>query len=287
MAKIATLEKDIAQVLKEGKKLDTYLLSRFGTNVAMKLQRQLERRTPTARTTPTIRASEIGMADSCSRKLWYTYHEPEKAEGMHSDSIMKFLYGDIIEEAVLTLAKAAGHTVEKEQDQVKFALGHYTVVGHIDAVIDGVLIDVKSTTPYGMKDFEAGRGGDKFGYRAQLNVYAVGTGIKEKAWLAVDKQAGAIKLFPETKKYDTYDLFDRAVNALGKTSDDQLAHRAVVAEGTSGNLKLDIECSYCSFKKHCWRAANAGAGLRGFAYGTGPVWLAHVAREPKVPEIKV
>lgn len=286
MAKIETLIDDIQDVLRKGKKLPSSALSKFGLNVALKLDRQLRRHERPARDPLTLRASEIGMVDSCARKLWYAFHMPEKGEAIDATAVMKFYYGDVVEETVLTLAKAAGHKVEREQEEIKFNLGMYKVVGHIDAVIDDVLVDVKSTTSYGLRDFEEGKGGDKFGYRGQLNVYAVGTGIKNKGWVAVDKTTGKMGYFPETKKYDTNDLFDKAVNALSKPDDSHNPHLPVVPDGKSGNLKLDVECSYCPYKKHCWRHANAGKGLRGFKYSTGITWLAHVVNEPKVPEVK-
>ena len=47
----------------------------------------------------------------------------------------------------------------------------------------------------------------------------------------------------------------------------------------SGNRKLCMNCSYCSFKKTCW------PNLRTFIYSHGPVFLTHVERPPKVEEV--
>lgn len=280
---IKDLEKDIRELLASSKTLPNEVLSKFGINVALKLDKQLRKHR--VREPNVIRASEIGMLDTCERKFWYNYHQPTLGAPIDGTTVMKFLYGDIIEETVITLAKAAGHKVEREQEQVKFALGHYTVKGHIDAVIDGVLVDVKSTTPYGMRDFEAGKGGDKFGYRAQLNVYSVGTGVAEKGWVAVDKQAGAIRYFIEDKPYDPYQLFDRAQEVLALPEPRAKLSRRPVMSEPSGNLALDIECSYCPYKKECWKDANKGKGVRTFAYSNGPKYLVHVVTEPKVREI--
>ena len=55
----------------------------------------------------------------------------------------------------------------------------------------------------------------------------------------------------------------------------------LVPEGTSGNMKLDIKCSYCPYKKACY------PDMRTFLYSRGPVHLAVVKKEPKVQEINV
>lgn len=253
--------------------------------MALKLDKQLRKRKE--REPNVIRASEIGMLDTCARKFWYNYHQPEVGAPIDSATAMKFLYGDIIEETVLTLAKAAGHKVEREQEEVKFSIGHYTVKGHIDAVIDGTLIDVKSTTPYGLKDFEAGRGGDKFGYRAQLNVYAVGVGIPDKGWIAVDKQSGAIRYFVESTPYDPYQLFDKAQEVLAvpdPRANAATPRRPVVTE-PNGNMTLDVECGYCAYKKECWKDVNSGRGIRTFTYGHGVKHYVHIVSMPRTKEI--
>lgn len=285
MTDIKKLEEDIKSTLAKGHVLSHEVLAKFGSNIAVKLDRQLtrlkEKREPNV-----IRASEIGMLDTCARKFWYSFHMDEAKEELAGETVMKFLYGDIIEETVITLAKAAGHKVEREQDTISFKLGHYEVRGHIDAIIDGVLIDVKSTTSYGMRDFEAGKGGDKFGYRAQLNVYSVGTGIKEKGWVAVDKQLGNIRYFPETKPYDVYKLFDKAQETLSiPTPVGKLTRLKAVPE-PNGNMSLGTECRYCQFKQECWKDANSGVGLRSFKYADGVKHLVHISSLPKVPEIK-
>jgi hypothetical protein len=284
MALIKTLERDIKKVLSEGHVLSHEVLGKFGANISVKLDRQLTRREP--RQPNVIRASEIGMLDTCPRKFWYSFHAPEAAEKHSGETVMKFLYGDIIEETVVTLAKAAAHTVEHEQADVYFKIGHYEVKGHIDCIIDGVLVDVKSTTSFGMRDFEAGKGGDKFGYRAQLNVYSVGMGVKEKGWVCVDKQLGSIKYFPETKPYDIYKLFDKAQDVLGMPTPVGKLNRLRAVAEPNGNMALCTECRYCSYKKECWKDANGGVGVRTFKYSDGPKYLVHVASEPRVDEIK-
>ncbi len=56
------------------------------------------------------------------------------------------------------------------------------------------------------------------------------------------------------------------------------------ADGVTGNRKLGVNCSYCSFKNECWSDSNKGEGLRKFIYSNGPRWLTTVKNEPKVSE---
>ena len=123
MATIATLEKDIHELLEEQKAtLSPGLLTSLGTNVAMSFQRQLTRnRVPKGRPDKTLYGSEIGLVSTCPRKLWYKYNFPLMASALPAHTVMKFTYGDVVEGVVLTLAKAAGHTVEHEQGEVEVA----------------------------------------------------------------------------------------------------------------------------------------------------------------------
>lgn len=282
MPNIETIEKDIVEVLRGGHRLPVEVLSKFGANVAMKLERQLKR-DKAPRESGVIRASEIGMVDTCAHKLWYSYHTPTVAEELGGTAIFKFLYGDIIEEATLTLARAAGHLVECEQQKIEISYRGYLIRGSIDAVVDGVLVDVKSTTQYGIKEFVAGRGGDKFGYRAQLNVYAAGMGAERKGWIAVDKTIGTIKWAEETRPYDVDKLLDKAVDTIESRSEPK--SRLLPTIESNGNASLSTECNYCPYKRECWKDANGGKGLRTFAYSTGHKHLVHVAALPKVAEV--
>jgi hypothetical protein len=252
MASIDTLETDINRLLTGGGTIPPDALVQYGSEIAAALDRQVTKAgTVRARPAKRVFGSEVGQYDTCPRKLWFTYHKPELGEELTGNVRMKFIYGDIIEETVLTLAKAAGHKVEHEQAEIRLDMpGGYELVGHIDAVVDGVLVDVKSTTSFGMKGFLAGTGGDKFGYRAQLRVYEDGMARKGTVtsgvgWIAVDKQLGHIKFIKETKPYNVVDLFSNVVATLDTANPAKVQGRKPVPEGSSGNMKLDTECSYC------------------------------------------
>lgn len=229
---------------------------------------------------PTLRMSSIGKPD---RQLWYEINKPELAEKLHPNSYMKFLIGDIVENVVLALAKLSGHKVEGEQDTMELA----GIKGHRDAVIDGHLVDVKSASPYSFKKFEEGLTHDKdaFGYLTQINSYMqasekdpIVTNKDEGAFLVVQKVTGDIHLDVHQKTVVPMDqVFEhkKKVVALPEPPD-----RCYEPEpmGKSGNMKLNVNCSYCPFKWTCHE------NLRGFHYSTGPVFLTDVKNEPKVAE---
>ena len=60
-----------------------------------------------------------------------------------------------------------------------------------------------------------------------------------------------------------------------------------IADGASGNRKLDVGCSYCAYKVNCWKDANSGTGLRKFIYANGPRYLTKVVKEPDVNEVEL
>jgi hypothetical protein len=284
MANITTLADDIAGLWEKEAPLTPELLSQLGVSVAMKAQRAFEKR-DRHRGEKTLYASEVGKP--CVRQVYYGYHMPGLAEPLPPQARTKFLYGDMLEDYVLTLAKAAGHDVTHEQTPITMTLSDgWVVKGRNDAVIDGHVVDVKSCSSYAYKKFQEGLNdyNDSFGYRTQLTTYSIGLPISYigQGFLAIDKQNGHIGYFP-TAPVDAQRTAESVAEAL---SQPKLPKRAFEAEamGTSGNMKLPVNCSYCPFKKDCWSDANGGVGLRAFSYSTGPVFLTEVKKVPNVVE---
>jgi hypothetical protein len=288
---IDTLVDDIQQLFTDtlsGKsaEFDVDNLSRFSVNMANHVMQDLTAR-HNKRKPKTLYMSEIGKP--CVRQVWYGVNKPELGEKMEGHTLLKFLYGDCVEELVLMLAEQAGHKVEKRQERKEWDLGDgWKVSGRIDAVIDGVLVDVKSCSPYAFDKFKDGLtdANDSFGYRAQLAGYNLDDKYKRMGFLAVDKQNGRIGFFelPLGEGMEASSKMIAVRNACS-SSGKPVRHFELVPEGKSGNMKLCTECSYCPYKWDCWKDANDGKGLRAFAYSTGPVFLGTVAKEPKVPEL--
>lgn len=281
MSDINKLVKDIYSVIEGNGGWDATISEHFrkdiGDVVDSRLQTKEEER-------GTLRLSNLGTP--CTRKLWYQVNTPNDGEPLTPDTRFKFLYGDLLESLILSLAKAAGHDVWGEQDEL-FVAG---IKGHRDAVIDGITVDVKSASGFGFNKFAQNnlRSDDPFGYISQLSsyVYAGHQAAPERvhptigAFLVVDKQSGKICL-------DAYDLSDmikakeEEAEYLKSMVVNDVPERSFepVKDGGSGNMKLGTVCNYCQFKKTCWPE------LRSFAYSNGPRHLVKVARLPNVPEI--
>lgn len=236
-------------------------------------------------------ASDLGKR--CLRQHWYNFNQPECGEKLSGNTKFKFLYGNILEEAVLYYAEEAGHDVHSAQYVVEHTLLGWSIRGRIDAVIDGTLTDVKSTSSYGFKRYKDGitPANDSFGYLEQLGFYkefnTLAPRPTEAGFLWIDKQNGHIK-YTGVSTPTKEDLEQKArdiIQAVDKEEQDVDRFYNAEPYGKSGNEVIPMACSYCSYKETCWRDANGGKGLRGFIYNQGPVWFAKVDREPNVPEI--
>lgn len=227
-----------------------------------------------------------GLGSPCDRRMWYKINLTEKSEPLSAEALGTFFYGDLLEALVLSLAKAAGHTVEGMQDKVSV----FGIPGSRDAVIDGVTVDVKSASKYGFEKFRNHRlrEDDPFGYISQLSsyVYAGKTDplVKNKtegAFLVVQKDRFKLCL-------DKYDFTEEIAKkeeevarvkklVAGPIPEDRIP--PVPQSKTSENTVLSTTCGYCDFRKVCWPEA------RTFLYSTGPVYMVDVVNEPRVTEL--
>jgi CRISPR/Cas system-associated exonuclease Cas4 (RecB family) len=275
---IDTLVDDIYKVIIEDHTFSEDNVKAFGQKLATNIQNKLSRE----RTDPKLWMSNIGQP--CERKLWYTINKPELAEALPREVYVKFLFGDILEELLLFLAKEAGHKIEGEQERIEIN----GVSGRRDAIIDGVIIDVKSCSSRAFDKFKCGltTEDDDFGYLTQLNMYLYGSRsdprVIEKdisAFLTIDKTLGHIGL--NKQKFDCKDYDEEVARKKEIISRQEAPERAFTdkEEGKSGNRKLGSPCSYCPFKQICW------PGVRTFIYSNGPMFLTVVNKLPKVPEV--
>lgn len=270
----------IYRVVSKGCEVTQEQADEFGHTLSNLIAQRLRDRTTGAREF-TLRMSNIGKG---ARQLWY-----EKRFGSDEElpphTLVKFMFGDIIESLVLFLAKLGGHRITAEQTEVDVK----GIKGHIDADIDGVTVDVKSASTHGFRKFADGSliTNDPFGYVEQIAGYCKARNT-DGAFLAVDKQNGHITYLPIGRdELEVFDIESRIEYIKSIVESDEVPERCYPDEedGASGNRKLGVNCSYCPFKARCWADANGGLGLRTFLYSTGPRFLTNVAREPNVKEI--
>ena len=232
----------------------------------------------------TLRLSAIGKPE---RQQWYSASPHSKVKEhieLQGKDKIKFLYGYILEELLLTLSSLAGHEVKDEQKEVSIE----GVLGHQDAVIDNVLVDCKSSSGRGFDKFKNNyvSSDDPFGYIAQISSYAEANGLNEAAFLAINKQTGEICL-SKVHSMEMINASDRVkyIKDMVNQSNPPAKCYSDVPDGKSGNRKLDVGCIYCDYKRDCWKDSNGGQGLRVFDYATNPRYLTQVSKMPNVEEI--
>ena len=277
-----TLIPDVHALLTEGAEPTAEHVEAFATElsslVASRIRAGLEERKDG------IRMSGVGR---CVRQQWYQVHGTGEPEEFSGQTLLKFMIGDIVEAALLYLAKEAGHTVTHEQAEVELN----GVKGHNDAIIDGVVVDVKTASPYAFRKFQDGSitENDPFGYMEQIAGYAEAHGKLPGAFWAFEKSNGAMALcefeWEELEPYNVSERIDTIREAITNEQEPPERDHEDVPEGASGNMALCTNCSYCPFKQECWADSNGGMGLRTFIYSKGPKYLTHVEKEPKVYEV--
>jgi len=226
-----------------------------------------------------------GIGSPCDRRLWYKINQTESSEPLTAEALGTFFYGDLLEALILSLAKAAGHTVEGMQDKVEV----FGIPGSRDAVIDGVIVDVKSASKYGFEKFRKHnlREDDPFGYISQLSSY-VYAGKDDP--LVKNKTEGAFLVVQKDRFKLCLDRYDFTEEIAKKEEEIERVKKLVtgsIPEGrippvpqskSSENTVLSTTCGYCDFRKVCWPEA------RTFLYSTGPVFMVDVVNEPRVTE---
>ena len=281
MPKIETLVKDMYGVI-EGKggwdkTITQYLAENISANAEARFKEPQK---------PRGYLSFSSIGSPCKRRTWYRINRTAEAAPLNPQLLGLFFYGDLLETLVLALAKAAGHDVQGEQDRMSAG----GIRGHRDAVIDGMTIDVKSSSRYGMTKFvnHSLREDDPYGYISQLSSYVYAakddplvTNKKEGAFLVVQKDTFNLCL-------DTYD-FSKEIKTkekeistiksivLGPLPDERI--KPIKQSPTSENTKLSFACAGCEFRKICWPEARV------FKYSSGKEYLIDVVKKPKVEEL--
>ncbi len=278
MKSITTLVQDIYHLISNPKGFSAGNVAQFGKTLAERLANRLSE----TRNAGTLRASNLGKP--CGRQLWYDVHRSADREPLPPAARLKFLFGDVLEELLLFLAREAGHDVHSEQAEIDID----GVKGHIDGIIDGHLVDCKSASSFAFEKFQEHRlaGDDPFGYLDQLGAYLAGSKdrpeLTEKdvaSFLVIDKSLGHIVLdtYPASQKDYTKLVAEKRAMLAEKEPPPRPFEPVPFQKG--GNKKLAVACSYCPFKHICW------PNLRTFIYSNGPVFLTDVKKLPAVIEV--
>tara|TARA_R100001594_G_scaffold144612_1_gene193865 strand:+ start:1336 stop:2175 length:840 start_codon:yes stop_codon:yes gene_type:complete len=271
---ISTLISDIYERVESNKKVSKENLEAFLEGLSDVVVKQLEEKRNTSHE-KNIRMSSIGKPD---RKIWMELNGPDVKRSYTGGTLIKFLYGSIIEELVIFLAKEAGHSVQELQKQCQLE----GIKGHIDCKIDGEVVDIKSASDFAFRKFKTGtiENDDPFGYIGQISAYVEAEGQDTGYLLAMNKVTGELALL----ELDDFSLINATkriqhVKKLAKSEEMPDLCYQPQPEGKSGNMKLARDCTYCPYKWTCF------PDMRVFRYGDGLRYLTTVEKEPTVQDV--
>ena len=223
-----------------------------------------------------LRMSNVGRPN---RQLWYDIKSNKNQEDFSPAVIFRFLYGHVVEELLLFFVDLAGHKVEHQQAEVN-VLG---LKGHVDCLIDDVVIDIKSASDFSFRKFKDGKlsQDDPFGYLAQLAAYEHGFGKSGGGFLVANKSSGEICLY-RPDELEVPNIESRLETVRTELKEDVPPRERcypIIAKGKSGNMGLHNSCKWCRHKFQC------NPDLRVFKYSNTLEYLTEVEVLPSVEEI--
>ena len=230
---------------------------------------------------PTLRMSNVGKPN---RQLWYDMKSENKKNNFTAPVQIRFLYGHILEEVVLFLARLAGHEVTDEQKEITVS----GIKGHMDCKIDGEVVDIKTASGFAFKKFKEGTlpDDDPFGYMAQIAGYEEAEGTQHGGFLTLNKESGELALFSpqELDKPNIKQRIKTLKAQIKKDTPPELCYNPV-PDGKAGNMKIARGCTWCRHKFVCHSDSNDGEGLRVFKYSKKLEYLTNVVKLPRVKEV--
>ena len=230
---------------------------------------------------PTLRMSNVGKPN---RQLWYDMKSENKKNNFTAPVQIRFLYGHILEEVVLFLARLAGHEVTDEQKEITVS----GIKGHMDCKIDGEVVDIKTASGFAFKKFKEGTlpDDDPFGYMAQIAGYEEAEGTEHGGFLTLNKESGELALFrpQELDKPNIKQRIKTLKAQIKKDTPPELCYNPV-PDGKAGNMKIARGCTWCRHKFVCHSDSNDGEGLRVFKYSKKLEYLTNVVKLPRVKEV--
>ena len=287
------LVKDYLQRVSRGEeKISPAILKEFKNSCADALEKQFDKQKWR------LRMSGVGKP-LCQQQLGKEGIEEE----LDYSTVMRFIFGDLIEAVAIAILKGAGVEVSDQQKRVSTDIAGKTISGSMDLKIKGLdgtkkIWDIKSASPYSFDRKFGNLGGydslkkdDPFGYIAQGMMYEHADGDKFGGWIAINKSNGewAICEVPsdtEEEKLEVLESVTRTVSMLDnidtkfrKFPDIIEMHKTSGGEVETGNRLMNSTCSLCGYKKHCWPDAVLHKKVAGSNYRKAFVWYTKLVKE--------
>ena len=204
-----------------------------------------------------LRMSNIGRK-KC--QLWFDKNHPEEKLSDSPFFLINMMLGDITEAVFKGLLRAAKVKFE-DSEQVSLKTKSINIDGTYDLVLNGKVDDVKSSSPWAYEnkftDFQTLQSKDSFGYVSQLVGYAKAKGVPVGGWWVVNTANGNFK-YVSADAVNVDEEMEKIQSTVDYINNDEPFERCYEpVEETyygkpSGNLKLGIECSLCSYREKCW-----------------------------------
>jgi len=286
------LVKDYLQRISRGEaKISPTILREFKNSCADALEKQFTRQEWR------LRMSGVGKP-LCQQQLGKEGIEEE----LDYSTIMRFIFGDLVEAIAIAILKGSGVEVSDQQKRVSTEIAGKTISGSMDLKIKGLdgtkrIWDVKSASPYSFDKKFGQLGGyaslkkdDPFGYIAQGMMYEHADGDKFGGWIAINKSNGewavcAVPEDTEEEKIEVIDSVTRKVSMLDDTNtkfrkfpDHLEYHKTSDSEIATGNRLMHPTCSMCGYKKHCWPDSVLHRKVAGSNYRKGFAWYTKLVK---------
>lgn len=225
-----------------GKPLDEALLLETGKLAAWAFKKQFGEREERKVNSPYF--SSIGK---CIRQQAYQLLRFEQeGKSIDSRSKMVFFQGDIVELAIIQLAKVAGCEVTVagfEQESVEWQ----GMRGRPDGVVNGShLLEVKSMSSYGFENFE--RGILDEGYRYQCNAGMEALKLDKAVIVVLNKDTGVLAEMVISRDQAIMDDIAQRLAILQNATKENLPDRPYAPDEKGF---YPWQCRYCAYYKTC------------------------------------
>ena len=203
-----------------------------------------------------LRMSNVGRP-AC--QLWYEKNKPEVAVPKPTTFVMNMMIGDIVEAVFKGLLKEAGVAYE-DSEKVTLELPNNSISGTYDIVIRDAVDDIKSASDWSYRNkfesYDTLASSDAFGYVSQLAGYAKATGKQAGGWWVVNKANGQFKYVPASN-LDIDKEVSKIEDTVNKVNENKFERCFEPEPETfrgkeTGNLVLNKNCSFCSYRYDCW-----------------------------------